>query len=203
MNKAHRYFNLIKSITIVLLFSIVFSACTSQPESSGQARLKTHKVLPNHIIPQAKIDEILSLKKGKRPEPSDYMSSEQISAHLALFDEGAVRFTSRQGVYEYGTLGPDGGFVMPKKLFSQLIEQSDGNMRIIENKLGLEQGYLTNTDTAIYYIPRNEIVNLRLPSGNETGANKNWIPGGYTSGGIPEAVMDFSNQPQAFEIKLK
>lgn len=33
-------------------------------------------------------------------------------------------------------------------------------------------------------------LNLRLPSGNETGANSLWIPGGYTSGNVPEAVTD-------------
>ncbi len=27
-------------------------------------------------------------------------------------------------------------------------------------------------------------------SGNEPGANEFWIPRGYTSGGIPEAIID-------------
>ncbi len=31
---------------------------------------------------------------------------------------------------------------------------------------------------------------LRMPSGNEAGANAQWIPGGYTSGGVMEAVID-------------
>ncbi len=30
----------------------------------------------------------------------------------------------------------------------------------------------------------------RMPSGNEAGANPQWIPGGYTSGGVMEAVID-------------
>jgi hypothetical protein len=29
-----------------------------------------------------------------------------------------------------------------------------------------------------------------MPSGNELGANSQWIPGGYTGGGIIEAVID-------------
>lgn len=33
-------------------------------------------------------------------------------------------------------------------------------------------------------------LNLRMPSGNEVGANSHWIPGGYTDGGVPEAVTD-------------
>ena len=33
-------------------------------------------------------------------------------------------------------------------------------------------------------------MNIRIPSGNETGANKLWVPGGYTSGGVPEAITN-------------
>jgi hypothetical protein len=29
-----------------------------------------------------------------------------------------------------------------------------------------------------------------MPSGNELGANGHWKPGGFTSGGIKEAVID-------------
>jgi hypothetical protein len=29
-----------------------------------------------------------------------------------------------------------------------------------------------------------------MPSGNETGANSLWMPGGKTSGGVPEAITD-------------
>lgn len=35
-----------------------------------------------------------------------------------------------------------------------------------------------------------ELTNLRMPSGNEAGANEHWIPGGYLPTGIPEAVID-------------
>lgn len=37
-----------------------------------------------------------------------------------------------------------------------------------------------------------EIVNgnLRMPRGNEAGANEAWIPGGYLPEGIPEAVLN-------------
>lgn len=33
-------------------------------------------------------------------------------------------------------------------------------------------------------------LNIRIPSGNETGANSLWFPGGFTSGGIAEAITD-------------
>jgi len=44
--------------------------------------------------------------------------------------------------------------------------------------------------------------NIRIPSGNEAGANNQWVPGGYTNGGVPEAVMDFSHKPTVVELKL-
>lgn len=31
---------------------------------------------------------------------------------------------------------------------------------------------------------------LRLPNGNELGANEQWIPGQSTEGGTPEATID-------------
>nr|NDG06928.1 hypothetical protein [Oxalobacteraceae bacterium] len=36
----------------------------------------------------------------------------------------------------------------------------------------------------------NTIPNLRMASGNESGANKYWMPGGYLPNGLPEAVCD-------------
>ena len=33
-------------------------------------------------------------------------------------------------------------------------------------------------------------LHLRVPSGNEGGANELWLPRGYTSGGVPEEVID-------------
>lgn len=42
-----------------------------------------------------------------------------------------------------------------------------------------------------------------LPDGNEIGANNLWEPGGKTSGGINEAVMDFSNSPNYTEIIIE
>lgn len=31
---------------------------------------------------------------------------------------------------------------------------------------------------------------MHIPSGNEHGANSEWIPGGLTSGGIPEVILE-------------
>lgn len=37
--------------------------------------------------------------------------------------------------------------------------------------------------------------NLRIPSGNEAGANSDWIPGGLLPDGLPEAVFDGRDIP--------
>ena len=33
-------------------------------------------------------------------------------------------------------------------------------------------------------------LNIRMPSGNEAGANSHWIPGGKTDGEVSEAITD-------------
>lgn len=148
-------------------------------------------------------DEVLSAPHGSRPEPSSYLSQQQIDIHMSTFDEGAVRFTSRSGIREYGTVGPDGGFVLPRSEFDKVLSESKGDLRIVERKLGLDNGYLGESDTIAVYIRPEDMKNIRIPTGNEAGANSQWVPGGYTNGGVPEAVMDFSHKPRVTELSLK
>ena len=136
------------------------------------------------------------------PAPSTYLDAEYIANHLARFDEGAVRFTSRKAFNKYGTLGPDGGFTLPKSELDRLLNETGGNLRKVEEKLGLDYGYLDGDDTMIVLIEKQDLNGLRMPSGNEGGANSFWLPGGKTSGGVPEAVMDFSGKPSFSEINL-
>jgi hypothetical protein len=42
-----------------------------------------------------------------------------------------------------------------------------------------------------------------MPSGNEKGANFKWIPGGYTSGGIPEIIIDSPGSGQYIVRPIK
>jgi hypothetical protein len=160
-------------------------------------------------IPPEKVQDILDIAKPKkpgdpmRPDPSTYMSKEQIASHLAKFDDGAIRFTSRSQVAKRGTLGPSGGFVMPATEFSELMKSAKGDLKIVENALGLDAGTLSSSDTLIAYIERKDLQGLRVPSGNESGVHETlWLPGGYTSGGIPEAVVDFPKDVVYQEIKL-
>ena len=54
----------------------------------------------------------------------------------------------------------------------------------------------------IVLIKKEDFINPRFPTGNKIGVNNLWIPGGLTSGGIPELVMDFSLSPKFSEIKI-
>lgn len=41
-------------------------------------------------------------------------------------------------------------------------------------------------------LKKEDVGTFKLPSGNEAGVNDKWIPGGYTSGGVPEATLDLT-----------
>ncbi|WP_386698363.1 hypothetical protein [Lonepinella sp. MS14436] len=158
----------------------------------------------NYQLSEAKVNEIVLIEKGKRPDPSTYLPKEYIEQHLAKFDNGAVRITSLSSVKKYGTIGPEnGGFVMPKQDFDLIVKHANGNLRLLEKYLGLDQGVLSNADTGVFYIPKDQFKNLRMPTGNEGGANQQWIPGGNTSGGVSEAVMDFQKSTRFHRLEIK
>ena len=84
---------------------------------------------------------------------------------------------------------------MPKSEFDDLVKQSGGDLSHIETRLGLDAGSLSNGEMVAVRIDPEDLSGLRIPSGNELGANNQWLPGGFTSGGAPEAVMDFDGVP--------
>jgi len=168
-----------------------------KPTTPGTGSTKPH-------LDQATADQIVNTPKGQRPDPRSYLSQADIDAHLQPFrDSGAIRFANRGDVNSYGTLGPPGGtFTLPKSEFDALLKRSGGDYGKVETELGLEPGTLTNGNTVIAYIAPQDLQGLRVPDGNEIGANKNWIPGGYTSGGVPEATVDTPAGLPYKEIKL-
>jgi RHS repeat-associated protein len=129
--------------------------------------------------------KILSLKKGSRPDPSTYLSKNFISKHLSGFEDGVTKFYKE---IPTGKLGPPSGtFVMPKKIADELIKKAGGDVSKLEKMLGLNPGDLGPKPV------RADIINpkgIRMPSGNELGANGNWRPGGFTRGGVPEAIIN-------------
>jgi hypothetical protein len=137
------------------------------------------------FLNQTQIDSILAQPKGSRPDPVTYLSPQQIEAHLSHFQGGVVKIKAQPST---GTEGPPGGtFVLSRVDADRVIAESRGNPRELERLLGLSSGSLGSNPIRVD-IPNP--VNLRVPSGNELGANDYFLPGGITSGGIREATID-------------
>ena len=143
-------------------------------------------------------DKITSIPKGSRPDPSNYLDQEYMDLHLAQFDEGLSVIQTEWAYSRYsetnGFVGvPDDNtlFVMPKNYCDDVVAKANGDISVIEKVLGFPDGYFSDGG-GLVRIDVDDIagLNIRMPSGNETGANKLWIPGGYTSGGVPEAISD-------------
>jgi hypothetical protein len=162
-------------------------------------------------IPPEKVQDLLDAHaanlvpgatKKDLPDPSTYMSKAQITAHLAKFDEGAVRITSKSGYAARGTIGPNPGFMMSKSDFDRILKETGGDLSQIEQKLGLPIGYLKGDDVMIALVEKKDLKGLAVPSGNEPGANAFWLPGGVTSGGVVEAVADLPAGTSFKEIRF-
>lgn len=143
-------------------------------------------------------EKIVNQPKGSRPDPSNYLSNEYIKKHLDQFKDGVSVIQSEWAYKRYsrtnGFVGvPDDNtlFVMPKKYCDEIISKANGNVSIIENELGFPEGYFCDGGGLVRIdMLETDNLNIRMPSGNETGANNLWIPGGKTSGGVPEAITD-------------
>ena len=132
-------------------------------------------------------EEIKLTSKGRKPLPESYLSKEYISKHLESFKEnGAVKIMPKE---PSGTIGGKGGtFVMSGDELNEIINYANGDISKIEKVLGLDKGYLGDNPVIVTI---NDSSSVRLPSGNELGAwPEYWEPGGYTSGGIKEAVVN-------------
>lgn len=141
-------------------------------------------------------DEIIAMPKGSRPDPSQYLSSEYIERHLSKFSDGATRFMPESNLEKYGIAQRDGSsFVMPKGEADAMIAAASGDLRVMENELGLPEGFLDSNKIIRIDIADPEEFNLRIPSGNEAGANDQWIPGGHLPNGSSEAVVDGEKIP--------
>lgn len=76
---------------------------------------------------------------------------------------------------------------MPSTVADSFVAKAGGDVSVLEKLLSLEPGTLGANPVRID-IP--SPGGLRMPSGNELGANRQWLPGGYTGGGIPEATVN-------------
>ncbi|MEF9956818.1 MAG: hemagglutinin repeat-containing protein [Acinetobacter sp.] len=142
---------------------------------------------------------IYNTPAGKRPDPSIYLSPAYIKEWNDSWSEGAIRFTSKSQVQKYGTIGSNEAFVIPKTVFDDLLKESNGNLAYIEKKLSLSDGYLSSNSTGAFLIKQQDGFKVKLPTGNEGGANVQWLPGGKTLNGTREGILDLKNSGLKFE----
>ena len=137
---------------------------------------------------------LINMEKETRLDPSDYISDEEIRRHIRIFEEeGVAKIISKEQL-KYaeknyrGAIGPESGqYATSEVIIEKAIKASDGDPRKLEKLLALDEGSLGENPVIIK--PK-KIKFLEFPSGNEKGANDYWKPGGYTSGGIPEVVVN-------------
>lgn len=147
-------------------------------------------------LDQQQRDAILAMEKGTRPDPVEYLSPQYIEQHLQRFDEGATRFMTADNLEAFGIGQRDGTtFVFPRSELDSLMASTGGDRSRLEQALGLPEGYFASYDIVRVDIPDPRDYELRIPSGNEAGANDKWIPGGFLPEGMPEAVIDGANVP--------
>lgn len=138
-------------------------------------------------------DEITSIPKGKRPLPSNYLKSRYIRRHVRSFKRGASFLIPETILDKFGRniLGRnDGQFMMNKHDMDDLLAKAQGRVIIIETELGIPAGLWQNGRIIRIDIPKPKRLHIRIPSGNEIGANELWIPGGKLPNGYSESVID-------------
>lgn len=90
-------------------------------------------------------------------------------------------------------------FIAPKDFMNKIAIIANGDISIYEKRLGFDEGHFTTGGGLVRFDIKNpQDLNVRIPSGNEFGANEHWIPGGYTDGGTAEAIID--NIPNNIEF---
>jgi hypothetical protein len=155
--------------------------------------------------------------KVARPDPTSYLDPTYIEQHLSLFDQGAVSFITPPGLEKF-TVGfnqsvfhgrQEGLFVLPATWAKEMIAEARSDpavtgqqqgtaewrhelLKVVEQKMGIPAGCWSSQSTKLLavFIENPRDLNLRLVNGREQGANVEWRPGGYTLGGVPEAMLD-------------
>jgi hypothetical protein len=143
---------------------------------------------------QKVLDDVLKTDKGQRPAPSSYLDKTYVDNHLNKFDSGGSYITKKSTLDNYGRdkVGwPDNSqFVMPKDQMDDVLKTANGDMSVVEKELGIPKGAWQQEEMVRIDIPDPKQAGLRMPSGNEMGANKEWLPGGKLPTGYDEAVTN-------------
>lgn len=144
-------------------------------------------------IPPARIDEIVSAGRGNRPPVDSYVSPARIAEHARAFENGGSRITLQSRLDTYGPAQRDGtAFITTRDEADAILREAGGDPRKLEAALGLPTGQLNNDSVVrLDFTPEAmKDLNVRMPSGNEAGANDDWLPGGFLASGKNEAVID-------------
>lgn len=185
--KTGSFGRLAKAIVSAALLAVLQIACTHSPTTASAEQ-------PGQVLSPDVAARILALPKGSRPDPATYLSPQAIEAHLAHFYPGASFLIPKAMLDKYGRdpLGyPDNSqFVMTAAQMDALLARARGDVSIIERELGLPAGAWAGQAIVRITIPNPKSVNVRLPSGNEMGANALWLPGGKLPNGMFEAVVN-------------
>ena len=137
---------------------------------------------------------ILMIPKGKRPAPEIYLKRRYIRRHLKNFKAGASCIVSKELLERYhgDSIGKadNSQFIMMKSEMDSVLMRSHGDLSRIEHELGIPAGAWKHRVLVRVDVPKPKKLKLRMPSGNEIGANVLWLPGGLLPTGYKEAVID-------------
>ncbi len=138
--------------------------------------------------------KILATAKGLRPKPTEYLSEAYIFNYEdAFLQSGASYLVPKSVLDKYGRakLGrPDGQFITTKFDMDWILADANGRLKDVEAQLGIPAGTWAGQEIVRIDINDPCAFNLRMPSGNEMGANALWLPGGRLPTSYFEAVID-------------
>lgn len=142
-------------------------------------------------------DRVVASGKPNRPYPGEYLDNEYITQHLDRFADGATRFYRADSLERYGPGNQGTTFVFPSSEIDRIRLEAGNDPGKLGQMLGLGENFFVDGDGNAVDVVRADFSyediangNLRMPRGDEGGANAQWIPGGYLPEGIPEAVFN-------------
>ena len=135
---------------------------------------------------------------GERPNPQMLLSQPEIDAHLAHFDYGGSYLVTEKTYKQYirnsirnPILGRPGElFITTNEEMNNIFLKSKGEYTKIEESLGFDSGTFSSGGGLVRIDIENPFnYDIRMPSGNEYGANPHFEFGGKTDGGKLETVV--------------
>ena len=132
--------------------------------------------------------------EGKVILPEEYLTESYINKHIREFKVDGIAYLVPKDILDgYGRkiIGrPDGQFVMRRSELNKVLKQANGDISKLEKILGIDKGKWKGKTIIMIEISDVEVINLRMPTGFETGANLQWMPGGKLPSDMNEAICD-------------